>query len=1087
MKLLNLVRGSALYHWRGYLGTMAGVAVACAVITGALLVGDSVRASLRRIADERLRQVSVSILTGDRFFTVALDDRLRDQLDVPLAAAIQLDGMVLLPDESRRVNRVRILGVDPEFWSLGDAPPASGIVLNRRLAERLGVEIGDAIVLRVANPGLLPRDASLSPADDAFVSWRATVGEIRGAESFGNFNLELNQVAPYNLFIPRDQLAAELGRAGRANLLLVGGASTIGKINEALPKLLELEDAGFAVQSLPDGETVELRSSQIFMRDSLAAGAAALSPDSVSLLTWFVNSLRLGERVTPYSMVTATDQWAELGDDGMVLNQWAAEDLEAAVGDTVTIEYFLLDAGNRLIVDSADFVIRQIIPMDDPRLDAAMMPDFPGLSDAENCRSWDTGVPIELARIRPRDEAYWGEYRGTPKALISLSAGQRLWRSRFGAVTAVRLPATPEVDEQLRDVLLGDPAAVGFVPVPIAELSTEAYRNSLDFSQYFLAFSIFLIIAALLLTGLLFNFSLKRRLTEVGTLVALGFSRRRVRLFYIAESAALAVPAVIIGACLGIGYTMAILHGLTHVWQDAVGTWPIQFSATITSLAGGAVATFIVAVATIWYSGRLIARWPVPVLLAGGRDAESTVGHRPRRPIWSFLGFTLLLLGIAIIVFGAILELDQPLVFFLAGTLLLVGALSAFNDLLYRLARLGGSDAPGLTRLGLRNLSRHRGRSLAVAAILGCGAFLVLALESQRLHRQPENLAPSGGTGGFSLFAQATLPLHVDLNTYGAREDLGLIGDPRIPPFSVLQLRLRAGDEASCLNLNRAQRPRLAALDSRTMQARRAFTFLKLAPDVDPTEPWSALRQTPEPRVINAFTDLNSLTYTMGRAVGDIIHGYTDEQGRELGIRIAGALDSNLLRGMLIVDEEAYLQHFPSSSGYAILMVDSRYEDAALLAETLNRALAEHGVDFRPSSEVLAEYDRVQNTYISIFQVLGGLGLLLGSVGLGLLVVNHVLERRPELALMRAVGYPRGWLSRLLIVEHLALYAAGLTVGAIAAAAAVMPLLMRSGPGVPWHLLALLMALLGISGILWIILAAVFALRGDLLSALRRE
>jgi len=46
----------------------------------------------------------------------------------------------------------------------------------------------------------------------------------------------------------------------------------------------------------------------------------------------------------------------------------------------------------------------------------------------------------------------------------------------------------------------------------------------------------------------------------------------------------------------------------------------------------------------------------------------------------------------------------------------------------------------------------------------------------------------------------------------------------------------------------------------------------------------------------------------------------------------------------------------------------------------------------------------VQNTYLNTFQVLGALGLLLGSAGLGVVVLRNVLERRAELAAMLATA-----------------------------------------------------------------------------------
>jgi hypothetical protein len=66
------------------------------------------------------------------------------------------------------------------------------------------------------------------------------------------------------------------------------------------------------------------------------------------------------------------------------------------------------------------------------------MPLFPGLADAGSCYDWETGIPIDLEKIRPKDEQYWNDFRGTPKALISMQQGITLWGNAFGNYTSIR-------------------------------------------------------------------------------------------------------------------------------------------------------------------------------------------------------------------------------------------------------------------------------------------------------------------------------------------------------------------------------------------------------------------------------------------------------------------------------------------------------------------------------------------------------------------------------------------------------------------------------------------------------------------------
>ena len=62
------------------------------------------------------------------------------------------------------------------------------------------------------------------------------------------------------------------------------------------------------------------------------------------MLTYFVNKIRDGERVTPYSTVAALQSPMTVGlaDDEIILNSWLGEDLSAKVGDTVALKYFVI-------------------------------------------------------------------------------------------------------------------------------------------------------------------------------------------------------------------------------------------------------------------------------------------------------------------------------------------------------------------------------------------------------------------------------------------------------------------------------------------------------------------------------------------------------------------------------------------------------------------------------------------------------------------------------------------------------------------------------------------------------------------------
>ena len=224
----------------------------------------------------------------------------------------------------------------------------------------------------------------------------------------------------------------------------------------------------------------------------------------------------------------------------------------------------------------------------------------------------------------------------------------------------------------------------------------------------------------------------------------------------------------------------------------------------------------------------------------------------------------------------------------------------------------------------------------------------------------------------------------------------------------------------------------------------------------------------------------------MGKKLGDTLP-YTDERGQTFMLRIVGVLAGSILQGNLLIAEQDFTARFPSTAGYREFLVDAPAQRSVDVAETLSQVLQDRGLEIVPAWRRLAEYMAVENTYLGIFQALGGLGLLLGSLGLGVVVWRNVLERRWELALLLAVGFRRTDLQRLVLSEHGLLILLGLAIGLTAALLAILPALQAPGTDLPLGRLGLTLAGLAAGGLLWSRLAARAALRGPLLPALRNE
>ncbi|HEY3864278.1 MAG TPA: ABC transporter permease [Verrucomicrobiae bacterium] len=1067
------------FYARSHLGALLGVAVAGAILTGALAIGDCVRESLRDLALARIGRADSALVGRDRLFRSALADGFPRS-----APVLQLPGTASAPDDSARANHVQILGVDARFWSLAETPvhreiPSGSVVLNSALARQLRAKTGDTVVLHVQKPSLLSEEAPISPREDISKGLRLTVSAVAADSEFGRFGLQASQASPLNAFLPLAWLQAQVEQPGRANLLLAPEG------RQDLKQHWTLSDAGLEWRDVPGGS--ELRSGRVFIDSNIVAAAG---PGRELVLTYFVNELRHGQKTTPYSMVTAASAPlvpADLRDDEIMITPWLADDLQAKPGDELQLAYFVLGMAGRLDEKRDTFRIRGITPAEGPMADRTLMPDFPGIAKAEKTENWDAGFAINMQKIRPKDEDYWKQYRGTPKAFVTLGAGRRMWANRFGDVTAIRFPASvsrPEVERAMLDKL--DPGALGLSFLPVRQQALKASSQSEDFGGLFIGFSFFLVVAALILLALLFHFSLERRVAETGLLLAVGWRPRQVRRLLLVEGVVIAAVGGVLGCAGGVVYARGILFGLTTLWSAAVAESPLQFHVTAQTLAIGCLSGIIISIIVISLAVRGCAKRPARELLEQGNELERAAAGAKHRRRWA--GWLALASGLGALAMAASAIIQRHTAdvesFFGAGSLLLICGAAAAAVWFRSLAARAHSRPLTLVSLGLRGCVRHPRRSLAIVALLASGAFLIASVQANKLDATRDGTQRSSGTGGFAFIGESALPIVQDLNTKIGREFFGL-DESTLKNAAIVSLRVHDGDDASCLNLNRAQSPRLLGVDPRQLQERKAFTFTQLSDPSFAARPWDLLERGAGDEV-PAVGDESTITWALHKKIGDTVD-YTDEHGRPFKVRLVGAVANSILQGSLIVAEPAFVRHFPGDAGWRVFLVDSPLVEAPAVSAALARGLRDRGLELTPAAERLNAFNAVQNTFLDTFQVLGGLGLLLGSAGLGVVVLRNVLERRGELALLTAVGFTPRSLRALVVAEHAALEGLGLALGIASAMLALLPVLLSHASRVSFVPLAVALGLVFLSGLFWTWAAARLALRGELLPALRNE
>ncbi len=1125
----SLIGSGLRYHWRTNLAVALAVMASSAVLTGALLVGDSMRGSLRHLLLDQLGQID-EVLVTDRFFRTELATEVAGGAEFnkyfsAAVPAIYVQATVDNPESALRAGQVAVIGSDASFWKLGEggpetAPGRGEIVLNAPLAREIGAKVGDEVLMRIGSASQIPADSALGRKTETIRNRRLTVSAIIPADGLGRFALSPSQLVPLDAFVAVETLQDALEQPERANAIFVAGREGLTPTPAAhaeLVKLLQprLADYGITIQQHRLGY-VQLTSNRMLVDPVVVEAAmkafAADQPQAV--FTYLANTIALGDKEIPYSTISALDfqtapplgpfnnsagkPIARLADDEIVLNTWAAEDLGAKPGDTIEISYFEPESTHGKVREAkATFRLKDVAALAGLAADPDLTPQLPGVTDQLSISDWDPPFPYDPTRVRDKDEQYWDEHRTTPKAFISLAAGRKLWSSRFGDTTAVRFapPPGPTLQAQADQLVLA-PASMGFIFRPIKRLGLEASRGTTAFDGLFIGFSLFIMVASLLLVALLFRLGIEQRAEEIGVLRTVGMRNRRILVVLAVEALVVTAVGSLLGVVAGVGYAWLMLVGLTTWWVDAISTPFLTLYVTPTSLVIGFVGGLIVSLLTVLWTLRRLKRISVRRLLAGQAQEDRFAARGSSR---TGLWVAAALLALAAISGGMAPWLSgeaQAGAFVGAGALVLASALTFLANRMRRGAITSNvaAGAMPIARLAARNGARNPSRSVLSIGLIAAASFLIVALSAFRL--DPASLAsgPHSGSGGFSLVAQSDAPIYQNLSDPAGREELGLTqeADEVLAKCQAFSLRVESGDDASCLNLYQATQPRILGVPQALIQ-RGGFTWgaSQAKTSEQSANPWLLLDEKLPPapdgvRVVPSVVDFNTATYSLHKALGDVID-VVDGNGHTVRLQIVGLLKNSIFQGDMLIGETAFLDLYPEVNGYRFFLVDTDGEPIDKVQQLLEESLGDYGFDAETSRGRLAGFFAVQNTYLSTFQSLGGLGLLLGTFGLATVQLRSVLERRGELALMRAAGFRRALLARLVMIENTLLLVGGLGVGILAALVAVLPHWLSGGASVPWLSLAATLATVLVVGLLAGLLAVRATLRAKLLPALREE
>ena len=1000
MKRNHIIKKNIVFYKRYYKLVATAALITVAVITGSLVIGESVRTTLIKRVAERLGDTETIIFSRNSF----LEERI---LESPLLkdgtrGILLTNGFV---SQDGKLIPVFVWGVDDLSIVKGTAR------INMALLNEMGTKQPDAIVLRLPASGLVP-SGSLFVTENYTTGMRLDFDGIIDMKDGGNISLKNEQTIPLNIFVNRKELAEAMQIERKINLLLANREIDAAEFEQAW----DYTASGLSVSRMI--EFTEITSDRIFLHDEVVASICKNNQAPNRLFSYLANAIERMDDSSDakqdiyYSFVTAMDRYKGeiLEPDEIILSDYSANRLNAKTGDRIRITYYISKDLKTLQACSVSLHLKKIVPLSELIEDRTLSAEFPGLSDVESCTDWDSDLPINMDLITS-EEKYWELYRTTPKAVIAYSAVAGDWSNEYGSATAIRLETNKNNSHNViangdyKNQTTGNDVPTSPLSVELSGASLHsgmfgvqlihpraagvfAAMNGVDFSGLFLALGIFIIISAVLLMIVPLSEMLYRRSKETTLLKAIGYSRKRITRLIWWEAAPVVLVASIAGVLAGLIYTSLIMWLLGSLWKGATHTdgfsvYPDMMTVLTGSLVGVGL-SFIILYLTIKRN-----------LKEKQMNIKTKSISLKRKRIFAVSAFVFVSSLIGVNFFF----LQSVALFVLAGVVLLTTAALWGN---YMICRNGGMFSGNFNdkKMIWGALYANRKQVMLSFLSLASGVFIVFSVGLNR--KGFENRTQlRAGTGGYTLWCESAVPVYHNMTTREGREKLSLTSLPA--GVEILQCLRYSADDASCLNLNKVTTPTVLGID---------MDVLSESDFQLPT-----INSQHRHPVYPALVDETVLTWSLGMKLGDTLY-YTGDRGQTVAIQLAGTLPNTIFQGNILIDKQFFAEIWDQTTGSEVFLLKTGESETEAVKTLLSQALNEYGVRVTTTNERLKQFNSVTDTYLTIFMTLGGIGLLLGMMSFIIVVRKSLALRRREIDLYRTLGFTNGKIEQTLYNEN---------------------------------------------------------------------
>ncbi|MCL2683422.1 MAG: ABC transporter permease [Bacteroidales bacterium] len=1038
MNIQHLITKSIFRYKSFYRLIAIAVIVAVAVIVGSLVVGDSVRNTLVKRVDERLGKTETIIFSRYSY----LNEKIIDLLNVWAGSARPSSEIVIndyrggqtppLPHRgillmngfvsvSGKLTPVMVWGVDDLGIERGKTK------INRALYNEITVEThgraslqSQHLVLRLPSAGMVPL-GSMFVTDAYTTSLRLEFSDIISVEQGGNISLKNEQTIPFNIFANREELAEIMGVSRKINVIL--SDQIISKEDFALAWNYGLSGLNVASDPLShrtlsgvEGHGAIITSERIFIQDKVVETLTKDDPFANRIFTYLANSIRKNEKSIPYSFITAVDFFNGqfLNPNEIILSDYAARRLNARLGDTISISYFVSKQFKTLIEDSVFFRVSKIVPIADLQKNQSLKADFPGLSNVERCTDWNSDLPINMSLITNEDEDFWRTYKNTPKAIVPYSTLAPRWKNAFGSATALQISDTSRLNDltfEMFDIRLIYPRETAIV----------AAKSGVDFSTLFLSLGFFIIISAAMLMIVPLSEMLFRRRDELKLLKAIGFSNKRILRLLWREANPVVWISAIGGVIVGLLYTYLVLFLLGTVWKGATHTEGFQMFPEFSTIFIGLISGVVLSLMILYFSIREgtksfrlrsttrqvaersrshISRFNLSKLI------RASILHNKKQAL---LSFVTLACGV-LIVFSVGLNrrgfADSSQIQTATGgfALWVETAVPVFHNL---------QTEEGRTKLGLTDLHED----VHIVQLLKYSADDASCLNLNRVVT-PNVLGINMEDLKNSDFRITKTIAGADVHVRANNVDNNGTDYKSAPAKTVKQADVSTA--LRCARHDNAKRER-EGREGFGGFAAKSFSPSPLQNTVIPSGAHK-VREVEESPCYNgvypALVDETVLKWSLGKKLGDTLI-YLGEKGDTILIQLVGTLENSIFQGSILIDKNLFSEIWSEISGSEIMLVNVPENEIEHTKTLLSQALNNYGVRVMSTNERMKLFYSVTDTYLTIFLTLGGLGLLLGIFSFIIVVRKNLLARTKEITLYRSLGFDEKQMFNLLYKENI--------------------------------------------------------------------